>query len=62
MAANKIVVVLLLATALFAFAATGGSLAFIGWIGGFLLLATALFLGIHERKSQRQDDSYEDRA
>jgi hypothetical protein len=63
MAANKIFMLpLLAAPAFFAFAAIGGSFAVVGWIGGLLMLAAALFLRTREWKSERQDDSYEDRA
>jgi hypothetical protein len=62
MAANKIFMLpLLAAPAFFAFAAIGGSFAVVGWIGGLLMLAAALFLRTREWKSQRRDDSYEDR-
>ena len=63
MAANRIFVVpLVAAPACFAFAAVGGSFAVVGWIGGLLMLVAALFLRIREWKSERQDDSNEDRA
>ncbi|MFK4295989.1 hypothetical protein ABH924_001126 [Arthrobacter sp. GAS37] len=63
MAANRIFMLpMLAAPACFAFAAVGGSYAVVGWIGGLLMIGAALFLRTREWKSERQDNSNEDRA